>query len=159
MKLRSMTAGCGRIAAALFGCPVVLAAITGMALAASPDQAPPVPSGQARVWFLRELVPGTAMHAPMIYVNGEPLSIIPQGVTFYRDLAPGTYSFAIRSCLPSEQTTMTLPLAPGNEFALQAQASIYGGFNCESGENIYLVAAAADQLSMLFAPLAYLGAK
>lgn len=159
MNLRSMMARCANIAAALAGGPIVLAGIAGMAVAASPDQAPPVPSGQARVWFLRELVPGTAMHAPMIYANGEPLAIIPQGVTFYRDLAPGTYSFAIQSCLPSEQTTMTLPLGPGSEFALQAQASDYGGFNCESGENIYLAAAPADQLGMLFAPLAYLGAK
>jgi len=159
VNLRFMTVRCAGIATALAGCPVVLAGLVGMALAASPDQAPPVPSGQARVWFLRELVPGTAMHAPMIYANGEPLAIIPQGVTFYRDLAPGTYSFAIQSCLPSEQTTMTLPLGPGSEFALQVQASVYGGFNCESGENMYLTPAPADQLGILFAPLAYLGAR
>ena len=53
----------------------MLAGIAAVALAASPDQVPPVPSGQARVWFLRELVPGTAMHAPMIYANGEPLQV------------------------------------------------------------------------------------
>jgi hypothetical protein len=154
-----MTKRCARVAAVLAGCAVVLAGITGMALAASPDQAPPIPSGQARIWFLRQLVPGTAMHAPMIFANGEPLAIIPQGVTFYRDLTPGTYSFAIKSCLPSEQTTMTLPLGPGSEFALQAQVSIYGGSNCESGENMYLDPAPPDQLGMLFAPLDFLGAK
>jgi hypothetical protein len=154
-----MTAACARFAVALAGCAVVLSGSAGIALAASPDQAPPVPSGQARVWLLRELLPWTAMHAPMIYANGEPLAIIPQGVTFFRDLAPGTYSFAVQSCLPSEQTTMTLPLGPSNEFVLQVQTSVYGGFSCESGENMWLGAAPADQLDMLLAPLAYLGAK
>ena len=99
LNVRSIILGCARLTVALAGCAVALAGIAGMALAASPDQAPPIPSGQALTWFLRQLIPGTAMHAPMIFANGEPLAIIPQGVTFYRDVAPGTYSFAIQSCL------------------------------------------------------------
>jgi hypothetical protein len=159
VNLRPIAAGCVRIAVALAGCPVVLAGIAGMTLAASPDQAPPVPSGQARVWFLRQLIPGTAMHAPMIYANGAPIAIIPQGVTFYRDFDPGTYSFSIESCLPSEQTSVSLPLNAGSDFALQALTTDYGGFGCESGVNVYLTPAPADGLVQLFAPLAYLGAR
>ena len=161
MNLRSMTASCVhvRIAVALTGCIIALASAAGLALAASPDEAPPIPSGQARIWFLRQLIPGTAMHAPMIYANGQSVAIVPQGVTFYRDLTPGTYSFAIQSCLPAEQTSVTLPFGPGNVIALQVLASDYGGWNCESGENMYLALAPADQLGMLFAPLSYLGEK
>lgn len=149
-----------RLAVTLLGAgAAMLAGIIVTGQAATPDQAPPLPNGQARVWFLRQLVPGMAMHAPMIYANGQPLAIIPQGVAFYRDLAPGTYSFAIQSCLPVEQTSVTLPLDAGNEFALQVVSSDYGGFSCESGENMQLAPAPADQLGMLFAPLAYIGAR
>jgi hypothetical protein len=148
-----------RRAVMLAGGAAMIAGIVVTGQAATPDQAPPLPSSQARVWFLRQLVPGMAMHAPMIYANGQPLAIIPQGVAFYRDVAPGTYSFAIQSCLPAEQTSVTLPLGAGNEFALQVVASDYGGFSCESGENMSLAPAPADSLGQLFAPLAYLGAR
>lgn len=154
-ELRAFAGLGGRLTA----CAVVLAGAVTVGQAATPDQAPPVPAGQARVWFLRQLIPGTAMHAPMIYANGAPLAIIPQGVAFYRDLAPGTYSFSIQSCLPVEQTSVSLPLGPGSEFALQVLSSDYGGFSCESGENSYLTPAPADMLGQLFAPLAYLGPK
>jgi hypothetical protein len=126
-------------------------------LAATADQAPPLAPGQARVWFLRQLTPGTAMHAPMIYANGKPLAIMPEGTVFYRDFAPGAYVFTVENCLPEPQTSYTLTLGTGNEFALEVQSDENSAWDCEPSQISYLRPPPADMLSSLFAPLAYLG--
>jgi hypothetical protein len=139
----------------LVGCLIVFAGVVSPSLAATPDQAPPVAPGQARIWFLRQLSPGTDMTAPMIYANGAPLAGISQGTVFYRDFAPGTYAFTVEDCRPGAQTSLTLSLDPGNEFALQLQQNDYGPLDC--GPTFYLNAPAAEMLSDLFGPLRYLG--
>jgi hypothetical protein len=145
----------GAIGTLLAGCMIVLAGAVSPSLAATPDQAPPVAPGQARVWFLRQLSPGTDMTAPMIYANGAALAISSQGTTFYRDFEPGTYVFSVQDCRPGSQTSLTLPLAAGNQFVLQLQANDFGPVDC--GPTFYLSAPAPEMLSTLFAPLLYLG--
>jgi hypothetical protein len=145
----------GAIGALLVGCLILLAGVACPSLAATPDQAPPVAPGQARMWFLRQLSPGTDMTAPMIYANGAPLAGSSQGTAFYRDFAPGTYAFTVEDCRPGAQTSLTLALDPGNEFALQLQQNDYGSMDC--GPTFYLSAPAPEMLSDLFAPLRYLG--
>ena len=137
------------------GYVVVLAGTIGPSLAATPDQAPPVAPGQARVWFLRQLSPGTDMTAPMIYANGTPLAISSQGTTFYRDFAPGSYVFSIQDCRPGAQAALTLSLGPGNQFVLQLQQNDFGPMDC--GPTFYFSAPAPEMLSSLFTPLRYLG--
>jgi hypothetical protein len=145
----------GAIGALLVGCLIVLAGVVSPSLAATPDQAPPVAPGQARIWFLRQLSPGTDMTAPMIYANGAPLAGISQGTVFYRDFAPGTYAFSVEDCRPGAQTSLTLSLDPGNEFALQLQQNDYGPLDC--GPTFHLNVPAPEMLSDLFGPLRYLG--
>jgi hypothetical protein len=146
------------VVAAVIAC-VALLTFEAPSEAASPDQAPPLPPGQARVWFLRELVPGTAMHAPMIYANGNPIAVISEGTVFYRDFAPSRYVFTVENCLPEPQTSFSLSLDPGSEFALQVEADEQGSWDCEPSQISYLRPPPADMLSTLFAPLAYVGAK
>jgi len=50
---------------------------------------------------------------------------------------------------------MTLPLGPGNQFALQVRSDDMSMTEC--AVSYYLSIPSADMLSMLFAPLAYLG--
>jgi hypothetical protein len=145
----------GAIGAFLVGCMIVLAIVGGPSLAATPDQAPPVAPGQARIWFLRQMSPGTDMTAPMIYANGAPLAISSQGTVFYRDFAPGSYMFTVEDCRPGAQTSFPLSLDPGNEFALQLQQNDFGPMDC--GPTFHLSAPASEMLSTLFAPLLYLG--
>ena len=148
-----------RVLAVVIAYTTVLAATITLSRAATPDQAPPVAPSQTRVWFLRQLLPGTPMYAPMIYANGAPVAISSQGTAFYRDFAPGTYEFSVENCLPMPQTSQTLPLSPGDQIALQVQSNENGVPDCEPSEIYYISLAPAEQLSDLFAPLAYLGSK
>jgi hypothetical protein len=109
------------------------------------------------MWFLRQLSPGTDMMAPMVYANGAPLAISSQGTVFYRDFAPGNYVFSVQECRPGAETSVTLSLAPGNQFALQLQQDDQGPLDC--GPTFSLSAPAPEMLSTLFAPLLYLGQK
>lgn len=146
------------IAAMLAYCVIALA-VPGAVSAASPDQAPPVPSGLGRVWFLRVLIPGTSFDAPMIYANGASVGISPQGSVFYRDFAPGNYVFSIENCLPQPHTSFALTLNPGNQFALQVQQDDNGAMDCEPPQISYLSAIDPNMLGYLFARVRYLGAR
>ena len=139
----------------LAGCMIAIAGIIYPSLAASPDQAPPIPAGLGRLWFLRVLNPGSAMNAPMLYANGSPLAISSQGTAFYRDFAPGTYVIAVDNCQPGAQRLLTIPLDTGNDFALQVQQDDFGSLNC--GPTFYLSVPSAETLSSVFAPLEYIG--
>ena len=141
------------IMAVLFACVTLSGAAS--SFAASADQAPPLAPDQARVWFLRELNPGTAMHAPMIYANGAPLAISAEGTAFYRDFEPGTYAFSVENCSPASNRGLTVPLDAGNQFAFQIQAEEFGPLDCPN--TFFLQVPAAEALSDIFAPLAYLG--
>src|SRR5262249_16394892 len=146
------------VSVALMYCILALSE-PGAAGAASPDQAPPVPSGLGRVWFLRVLIPGTSFDAPMIYANGASVAISPQGSVFYRDFAPGNYVFSIENCLPQPPTSLTLTLNPGNQFALQVQQDDNGAMDCEPPQISYLNPIDPNMLGYLFARVRYLGAR
>ena len=87
-------------------------------------QASAVPSGMARVWFLRpagSLNGNVCGAVPEIYANGAAIGDIPAGTKFYRDFRPGTYSFTVQPYgLPTGQAD-TVPLAPGSETYLEVQ--------------------------------------
>ena len=138
----------------------LLAASTGgsaTALAATPDQAPPQPPGQARVWFLRQLLPGTNFHPPMVYVNGAPIARVAEGTVFYRDLAPGKYVFTVENCLPQTGTSHTVTLTPDMQIAIQVNSDENGAWACIPPQISYLQWVQPNQVPYLFAPLTYMG--
>jgi hypothetical protein len=128
-------------------------------LAASPDQAPPLSPGQARVWFLRPLIGGEIMDAPMIYANGAPIGISQEGTVFYHDFVPGTYRFDVENCLPQPESGFPLSLAPGSQLALAVESDADDSPECSLGSVSYLRPPPASELAELFNPLTYLGAK
>jgi hypothetical protein len=154
LRLRRAARGLG-----LAVCLLVPFGIGGPGLAASPDEAPIANPGVARVWFLNQLIPGTAMHAPMIYVNGMPISISPEGTVFYRDFAPGRYTFGIENCLPEPGSSQTLTLRPHTQVAMQVLTDQNGAWDCEPSQISYLRELAPQEVPMEFAPLTYLGPK
>lgn len=145
--------------AGALGCLLALGLSAGASLAATPEEAPPLAAGQARVWFLHQLLPGTAFHPPMIYANGAPVAISPQGTAFYRDFAPGNYVFSVENCLPQANTSQNLVLEPDRQFALQVQADENGAWDCIPPQISYLRPVPSQMLSYLFAQLSYLGAR
>ena len=79
-------------------------------------QLPPPSPGMARVWFVRQFEPSESLATPMIYVNGAPLAPSVPGTIFYRDLAPGTYSFSVDTCGTDINQFPTVQLAPGAQY-------------------------------------------
>src|SRR5262249_15358730 len=65
---------------------------------ASQIQASTLAPGIARVWFLRESDPVRGYveaSAPMVFANGSPVGRSLPSTVFYRDFAPGNYSFTV----------------------------------------------------------------
>jgi hypothetical protein len=88
-------------------------------------QAPGLQPGAARVWILRQSDPvngNVQAAAPMVFANGSPIGRSPAQTVFYRDMAPGTYSFTVEPYggLPTGQAD-TVQLAPGTQTYLQVQ--------------------------------------
>jgi hypothetical protein len=143
--------------AAFLCCLVALGAWATPSLAATPDQAPPIPAGQSRVWFLRQLLPGEAFHAPMIYVNGAPIAVAGEGTAFYRDFAPGQYGFTVENCIPQPGSGQTITLRPNAQYALQVTQDDNGAWACVPPQVSYLRQVPPDQALSLLAPLTYQG--
>jgi len=139
---------------------MVFLAGVGPTFAMNPDDAPPIPDGLARVWFLRQLVPGSPMHAPMIYANGAAVAISPQGTAFYHDFVPGNYVFSVENCMPTTQASFSLTLNSGSLFALQVQSDDFNvQADCEPPQVSYLRPVAPEMVAPLFAQVSYLGAR
>ncbi|HTW54822.1 MAG TPA: hypothetical protein VME45_23250 [Stellaceae bacterium] len=134
-------------------------ALAGVALAATPDQAPPVPPGQARVWFLRQLLPGESFHPPLLYVDGAPISTIGEGMVFYRDFAPGRYTFSVENCLPQSGSSQTMTLQPHTQYALQVSQDDNGAWDCNPPQVSYLQQVQPNRVPYLFAQVEYAGAR
>ena len=128
------------------------------ALAATPDQAPPVPPGQSRVWFARMLLPGSIFTPPTIYVNGAPITRSAQGTVFYRDFTPGQYAFTVENCLTQPGTGQTMTLAPNAQYAIEVTQDDNGAWACYPAQVSYLRQVPPPQVPGLFAPLTFMGA-
>jgi hypothetical protein len=111
MAMRRTILGCF---AALALCLPTLIAWPGGA-AGQPQAAAPIPSGMARVWFLRRNEPYVSLATPMLFINGAPLAPSVPGTAFYRDVAPGTYTFSVASYGIAYNQAQTVPLAAGDE--------------------------------------------
>jgi hypothetical protein len=97
---------------------LVLTAAVPAAMAASPADS----QQSARVWFLRPSS-GIAYEVqgatPAIYANGAPVGTIKANAAFYRDFAPGTYSFTVQPYGFPTGHTDKVQLSPGSQTYLQ----------------------------------------
>jgi hypothetical protein len=101
--------------------------------------------------------------APELYANGAPLGDLRVGTSFFRDFAPGTYTFTVQPYgLPTPQAT-TLQLAAGTQTYLQAQwvASWQFGYpeaDFSFAPNTFAVLTTSPQVAQAYLPtLTYLG--
>jgi hypothetical protein len=135
---------------------------------ASQAQIPPPAAGTARVWFLRGWDSPSGQTfvfaaTPVVYANGAAVGQLPIGSSFFRDFAPGTYTFMVEPYgLPTSQAT-TLQLAAGTQSYLQAQwvASWQFGYP-EAGwsfaPNTFAIFPMGQQVAQAYLPtLTYLG--
>ena len=60
---------------------------------------PPIPAGEARIWFYRDDGPYESQERPFVRLNGQVAGISEPNGAFYRDVAPGGYSVTADSYL------------------------------------------------------------
>src|SRR5262249_58312226 len=86
------------------------------------SQAPPIQTGSARVWFLRQFEPGESLATPIISANGVPVAESLPGTVFLRDFTPGTYTFTVPSYGVDFGQAATVQLAAGTQTYLEVQS-------------------------------------
>ena len=60
---------------------------------------PPLPAGEARVWFYRDLGPYDGLGTPFLRMNGAIVGVSEPGGAQYRDVAPGQYHVTVDNYL------------------------------------------------------------
>src|SRR5947199_9433916 len=104
MKKHKNSAGCWLLSLAQ---GVLLVAITGCAQQAvtAAVSIPPIPAGEARIWFYRDYEPYAGKGLPAIAANGGYVGQAELGGAFYRDVPPGQYLGTVQTVgLDTRQT-------------------------------------------------------
>ena len=76
---------------------------------------PPLPAGEARVWFYRDWGPYDALGTPYLRMNGAIVGVSEPGGAMYRDLAPGQYHVTIDNYLSDPDQSRYVYLFPGQQ--------------------------------------------
>lgn len=104
--------------------PPVLAAFLVFATASygqwgEPVSPPPIPQGEARLWFYREAGPYDSQEIPYILMNGTPIGVsYPRGA-FYLDVRPGFYHVAVQQYLSNPEEDANIQVVPGQQVYLK----------------------------------------
>ena len=144
---------------AAFASPAVPAAI--LPARAQTAQLAPPPAGLARVWFVRQYQPSENLSTPMIFVNGAAMTPSLPGTIFYRDFAPGTYTFSVDTCGHDINQFPTVQLAPGAQVEFEVQSlQSFTPPDCPRGSGTFYVRPVQPRFLQMYLPqLAYLGAR
>jgi Protein of unknown function (DUF2846) len=81
----------------------------------SPAAAPPIPAGQARVWFYRPWEPSESLNLASVDMNGAYVGAVANGGAFYRDVPPGHYHIAPQSWARDVNQDSNVDLASGQQ--------------------------------------------
>jgi hypothetical protein len=76
---------------------------------------PPLPAGEARVWFYRDLGPYDGLTTPFLRMNGAIVGVSEPGGALYRDVAPGQYHVTVDNYLGDFNSTREVYLFPGQQ--------------------------------------------
>jgi hypothetical protein len=85
--------------------------------------APPIPAGQARIWFYRDWQPSESLNLANIDVNGSYFGSVANGSAFHRDVPPGHYHVAPVSYNRDFNQDRNVDLAPGQQAYIKILSS------------------------------------
>src|SRR4051812_27505172 len=135
-------------------------ALAGASVAQSAGQIAPPQPGLARVWIIRQFEPGETLRAPLVYINGAPITLAEPGTAFYRDLPPGAYRFTVDSCTRDTGQATNLNLTPGMDVPLEVQSlESFISPDCRPPTNFYVRQISPQWAQMYFNQVAYLGSR
>lgn len=110
----------------LLGCAAAWLLLAGNGCAQGPSPAavavPPIPPGQARVWFYREFIPSESLNMTEVRMNGTPSGYSTLGGTFYRDVPPGQYLITVASWGVDVNQSAVVALVPGQEAFIKIES-------------------------------------
>jgi hypothetical protein len=85
--------------------------------------APPVPAGEARIWFYRNWLPSESLNLADIDVNGSYYGSVGNGSAFYRDVPPGHYHIAPVSYNRDFNQDRDVDVVPGQQLYIKILSS------------------------------------
>jgi hypothetical protein len=97
--------------------------------------APPVPAGQARVWFYRPFEPYQSLNLARIDMNGSYIGTVENGNAFYRDVPPGHYHIAPESFGRDFNQDKDVDLAPGQQLYVKIVSLESWGVSVSGSKN------------------------
>src|ERR1700747_1135740 len=106
------------------------------ATAQIPVVAPPVPAGQARIWFYRPWEPSESLNLANIDVNGSYFGSVANGSAFYRDVPPGQYHIAPVSFVTNSNQDANVALVPGQQVYVKIVSLVSWGSNDTASKHI-----------------------
>src|SRR5690242_17841093 len=83
---------------------------------------PPIPTGQARLWFYREFIPSESLNMTEVRMNGGYAGYARLGGTFYRDVAPGQYLITVASWGVDVNQSALVALVPRQEAFIKIES-------------------------------------
>ena len=93
---------------------------------------PPMPPGEARVWFYRDAGPYDSQQQPYILMNGAIIGVSQPRGSFYLDVKPGFYHVTVQQYLNAPEEAANINMSPGQQVYLK----ILSLTNCiEGGSN------------------------
>jgi hypothetical protein len=86
---------------------------------------PPIPVGEARLWFYRDGGPREAQQRPFLRLNGQIAGISEPNGAFYRNVAPGHYSVTVDSYMSTYANQFTdMDLVAGQEAYVEVLSQV-----------------------------------
>lgn len=110
----------------LFGFAASWLLLAGSSCAQGPSPAaaavPPIPPGQARVWFYRAFIPSESLNMTEVRMNGTPAGYSTLGGAFYRDVPAGEYHITVASWGVDVNQSAVVALVPGQEAFIKIES-------------------------------------
>jgi hypothetical protein len=76
---------------------------------------PPIPQGEARIWFYRVYLPSETLNMTKVTINGAYAGYAQLGGAFYRDVPPGSYHVEVASYGRDFDQSTNVALVAGQE--------------------------------------------
>jgi hypothetical protein len=80
---------------------------------------PPIPQGEARVWFYRDAGVYDSQQQPYILMNGAIIGVSQPSGSFYLDVRPGFYRVAVQQYLSNPEEDANINLVPEQQVYLK----------------------------------------
>jgi len=112
MKANKNSAACRLMGVAQSVLLVALAGCAQQAVTAAVT-IPPIPAGEARIWFYRDYEPYAGKGLPAVAANGGYVGQAELGGAFYRDVSPGHYLVTVQTFGRDTNQAANFELTPG----------------------------------------------